>query len=289
MIVDSHCHAWAHWPYEPPVPDPETRGHIGQLLFEMDQNGVDQAVVICANIGRNPDNNEYVARETAKHPKRMFAFPDIDSSWSQQYHTSGAARRLADTVDRLNVRGFTHYLKPDPDGWLISNEGMEFFAAAEERKLIASIAGGPAWQPALRKVAEAFPGLTILCHHRAGVRPRGDTTERDLREVLESAALPNIMIKASGFYYGSVREWDFPYKDSIELFERIYAAYGPRRICWGSDYPVCLKGRSTYRQALEVVRSHCPFISHEELDWVMGKALAQLLQRDQVNIDGQDA
>lgn len=279
MIVDSHCHAWAHWPYEPPVPDPETRGAIGQLLFEMDQNAVDQAVVICANIGGNPDNNEYVAHEAVTHPGRIFAFPDIDSSWSPEYHSSGSARRLADTADQLNARGFTHYLKPDPDGWLTSDEGMEFFAAAAERKLIASIAGGPAWQPALRKVAETFPGLTILIHHRAGVRPGTETSDRDLQEVLQSAELPNIMIKASGFYYGSASEWDFPYQDSIELFEYIYAAYGPQRLCWGSDYPVCLKGRSTYRQALEVVRSHCPFIVDDELEWVMGKALAQLLQR----------
>ena len=40
MIVDAHCHAWATWPYQPPVPDPESRGRIEQLLFEMDQNGV---------------------------------------------------------------------------------------------------------------------------------------------------------------------------------------------------------------------------------------------------------
>ena len=26
MIIDSHCHAWARWPYDPPVPDPESKG-----------------------------------------------------------------------------------------------------------------------------------------------------------------------------------------------------------------------------------------------------------------------
>ena len=60
MIIDSHCHAWAHWPYEPPVPDPLSRGSIAQLLFEMDQNGVDRAVIICAAIAHNPNNTAYV-------------------------------------------------------------------------------------------------------------------------------------------------------------------------------------------------------------------------------------
>ena len=30
MIIDAHCHAWTYWPYDPPVPDPESRGTIAQ-------------------------------------------------------------------------------------------------------------------------------------------------------------------------------------------------------------------------------------------------------------------
>jgi len=41
VLVDSHCHARRYWPYEPPVPDPETRPAVEQLLFEMDRCGVD--------------------------------------------------------------------------------------------------------------------------------------------------------------------------------------------------------------------------------------------------------
>ena len=43
MIIDSHCHAWTTWPYDATVPDPDSRGRIEQLLFEMDRNGVDRA------------------------------------------------------------------------------------------------------------------------------------------------------------------------------------------------------------------------------------------------------
>ncbi|MCI0439347.1 MAG: hypothetical protein L0177_09480, partial [Chloroflexi bacterium] len=79
MIIDSHCHAWRRWPYQPPVPDDESRGRVEQLLFEMDDCGVDEAVVICANINRNPDNNDYIAEEEQKHPSHLHFFPDIDS------------------------------------------------------------------------------------------------------------------------------------------------------------------------------------------------------------------
>ena len=57
MIIDSHCHAWTRWPYQPPVPDDEYRGKIEQLIHEMDLNSVDQAVLVCAQIDYNPENN----------------------------------------------------------------------------------------------------------------------------------------------------------------------------------------------------------------------------------------
>ena len=46
MIIDSHSHAWPRWPYQPPVPDGDSRGRIEQLLHEMDRHGVDQAVLV---------------------------------------------------------------------------------------------------------------------------------------------------------------------------------------------------------------------------------------------------
>lgn len=64
MIIDSHCHAWEYWPYEPPVPDPESRGRIEQLINQMDLNGVQQATIVSAQIEHNPSNNDYIAESS---------------------------------------------------------------------------------------------------------------------------------------------------------------------------------------------------------------------------------
>ena len=40
MIADSHCHAWRRWPYDKSVPDPDHRGSIEALLYEMDTHDV---------------------------------------------------------------------------------------------------------------------------------------------------------------------------------------------------------------------------------------------------------
>ena len=127
MIVDSHCHAWRYWPYNPPVPDPNSRPAIEQLLFEMDQCGVEEAVLVAARIDHNPDNNDYVAYCVRRFPERLYQFADVDCMWTSMYHTPGAAERLAAAVRTYELRGFTHYVDDADDGaWFFSEDGHEF-------------------------------------------------------------------------------------------------------------------------------------------------------------------
>ncbi len=277
MIIDSHCHAWERWPYQPPVPDDQSRGRIEQLLHEMDQHGVDQAVLICAQIDRNPDNNAYVADQTSLHPDRIHQFADVDSSWSPMYHTPGAADRLLEMLAKWPIRGFTHYLETHDDGgWLHSQEGIRLFQAAADHQLIVSIACQPHQQPAIRRIAERFPNVPILCHHLAGVKTGEDPPYPGLKEVLGSAAVPNVYIKISGFAYCSETDWNYPYADTLWILRTLYEHFGPHRMCWGSDYPV-VRFFMTYRQSLEIVRTHCTFISEHDKRLILGGTLAGLL------------
>ncbi len=277
MIIDSHCHAWPRWPYQPPVPDGESRGRVEQLLNEMDLHGVDQAVVICARIDHNPDNNDYIAEQVGRFPGRLHQFPDVDCAWTDTYHQPGAVDRLRDVADRWPIRGFTHYLRGDDDGaWLDGPEGRAFFGVAAERGLIASIAGRPEHQPALRRVAERYPTMPILCHHLAGLRVADGALDEKLREVLASAALPNICIKVSGFAYCSRVAWEYPYADTAPILRALYEHFGPDRLCWGSDYPV-VRSSMTYQQSLEAFRTHCTFIPTEDQERILGGTLGALL------------
>ncbi len=277
MIIDSHCHAWAHWPYEPPVPDPQSRGSIAQLLFEMDQNGIDRAVVICAAIAHNPDNAAYVVDAAKSLGGRIVPFADIDCRWSSTHHMPGAAARLRDAAERWQLRGFTHYLNEEADpAWLLSPDGLEFFAVADERGLIASLACAHAQMPVIRKLARRFPTLPILCHHLVRVRAPLGFEASGIRDVLAAAAEPNIHIKLSGFGYASDAGWNFPCAETLWIARAIYEHFGAARLCWGSDSPVSRR-YMTYRQTLEIVRTHCDFITPADMKRVLGGTMAKLL------------
>ncbi len=279
MIVDSHCHAWERWPYEPSVPDHESRSAVEQLLYEMDLSGVDQATIVCAAIDHNPQNNTYVGRVVSEHPERLHQIADLDCHWSDTYHSAGAADRLRELCDRFPIKGFTHYVRGDDDGWLTSDDGLAMFAVATERGLLASIAAPPGWQRSLRAVAQRFESLPILCHHLAGLRPTDEHLHSSLREVMASAASPNILVKLSGFRYAAALPYDYPYSDVEWIIRTLYETFGPRRLCWGSNFPV-ERPFTTYRQTIEVLRTHSPFISDDDADLILGRTLAELLSGD---------
>jgi L-fuconolactonase len=280
VIVDAHCHAWRYWPYEPPVPDPESRPAVEQLMFEMDQCGVAEAVLVAARIEHNPDNNDYVVDCVRRFPDRLYQFADVDCMWTPTYHTPGAAERLVEAVHAYKLRGFTHYVDEADDGsWFFSADGQAFLRAAARLNQIVSIHLPVQLQPALRRLAEQFSDTPFVCHHMGyPVTDQGPDGEA-LKEILASATQPNIHIKLSGFHYAAPIGWEYPHAASQYIVRAPYDHFGPERLHWGSDYPV-VRCAMTYRQSLEVIKTHCAdIIPPPEMERVLGSSLHDLLQR----------
>ena len=51
----------------------------------------------------------------------------------------------------------------------------------------------------------------------------------------------------------------YPHRDTFPTFRRIYDAYGPERLMWGTDFPHVLKTPG-YSPALELFRTHMDFL-----------------------------
>jgi predicted TIM-barrel fold metal-dependent hydrolase len=97
-----------------------------------------------------------------------------------------------------------------------------------------------------------------------------------LKEILTSASLPNIYIKISGFAYVSAISWEYPSIDTEWIIKALYEFFGPNRLCWGSDFPV-VQSYMTYKQSLEVIKSHCRFIPYEDKVKILGDNMYRIL------------
>jgi len=276
-ILDSHTHAWRRWPYAPAVPDPSSHGSVEQLLWEMDVNGVESALVVCASIDGNPNNLRY-ATEAAAANGRLHVLADVDCPWSATYHTPGAAERLEGFAERYPLVGLTHYVTAQNDGWLLSRDADALVEVAERRRLLLSLALTPHWHADLRSLASRHPGAVFICHHLGGLQASDASGSSALDEVLKSAAVPNIYVKASGFHYCSEKDWNHPWHDALEVLRILTSVYGPERLFWGSDFPASRR-YCTYRQSLEAVRTHARFLTPEERAAILGGNLKGLLDR----------
>lgn len=279
MIIDAHTHAWRVWPYATErVPDPSTRGSIEQLLFDLDRYGIDRAVVLAACVDHNPDNDAYVLEGVARHPDRLIAFPDVDSVWSATYHQPGAAVRLRARCASAPVAGIGHFLDETNDGWLRTAEADAWFEEARAQRLVVSIAANAPWFEDLGHVAARHPDVPLLLHHVGMIRHIDPTAEADVQGLIALATHPNVGVKASGFYAGSEDMAEYPYPTQMALFARVYEAFGPRRMAWGSDHPVAPWEGCSLPQARDVVMRHAPSIDAHDLPLVMGGTMATLLE-----------
>ncbi|MFD2647185.1 amidohydrolase family protein [Devosia albogilva] len=276
MILDCHCHVWERWPYQPLVPDAATRAAPEQLLFEMDQSGVETAVLIAAAIGGNPRNADFAFAAAQRYPGRFVVFPDLECFWSPDYGEAGASGRLQQALERWDFAGFTVYLAEDEDGSrLTAPDGLAFFTLAAERRLIVSLSAWPHQLAAVVDLAQRLPTLVLLLHHFAFFGPRSGTGP-DLRAALASAsACGNIHVKYSGMGNVAAPEHDYPYASLGWLPLEMARAFGSSRMLWGSDWPVSQR-YMTYRQSLMLLKRHGPF-SDAECMAVGGNNMMQLL------------
>jgi predicted TIM-barrel fold metal-dependent hydrolase len=102
----------------------------------------------------------------------------------------------------------------------------------------------------------------------------GDRNDYAIDEVVKLAKYPNVSVKVSATVNSSMEPYSF--RDMAEHIERCFDAYGPKRCYWGTDLTNSL-AKATYRERITHFTEELPFLSEEDKDWVMGKAILQRL------------
>jgi len=64
----------------------------------------------------------------------------------------------------------------------------------------------------------------------------------------------------------------YPFKDLIDHIKRLFDAYGPQRCYWGTDVTNGM-AKADWGQRLTHMRDEIKFISEDDKDWVLGKAI----------------
>jgi predicted TIM-barrel fold metal-dependent hydrolase len=60
------------------------------------------------------------------------------------------------------------------------------------------------------------------------------------------------------------------------MIKRIYDAFGPQRMMWGSDSPYQLQGVNNYSASIGLIRDRIDFFTPEDREWLLCKTAESL-------------
>ncbi|MFG2569362.1 amidohydrolase family protein [Streptomyces sp. NPDC048567] len=184
--------------------------------------------------------------------------------------TDLTAPDIADTLAALRelpggdrLVGLRHQVQSEPDPeWLLRPDVLRGLAAVADAGLVHDLVILPHQLPAATRAAAALPGLVLVLDH-AGKPPVATGRIRPWADDLRAfAALPNTVCKLSGLV--TEADWDTWTPDGLRPYaETVIDAFGPGRLMFGSDWPVC-RLAATYTEVLDTARALIQDLSEDE-------------------------
>ena len=271
-IVDAQVHLWKaptpDWPWvpgrKPQLPEPFV---IERLLPLMDEAGVDRAVIVPPSWPG--DRNDYGLEAAQRHPNRfavMGRLPVQDPK---------SAALLPDWKKQKGMLGVRLTFMREQSALLTSGSADWFWPAAEKAGVPVMVFP-PGNVPKFAPIAERHPRLQLIIDHMSlmlETAQEGKIKEA-IDDVVALAKYPNVSVKLSSAPTYSFEP--YPWRDMTVHLKRCFDAYGPQRCYWGTDLTNAF-AKSTYRQRVTHFTEELPFLSEQDKDWVMGRAILQRL------------
>ena len=272
IIVDSQVHLWkaesADWPWvpgrKPQLPEPFS---IEKLVPLMDEAGVDRAVIVPPSWPG--DRNDYGLEAARRYPDRFAVMGRIT------LQNPDSAKLLPTWKQQPGMLGLRATFMRDQAALLTSGAADWLWPAAEKAGLPVMFLA-PGNIPRFAPVAERHPGLTLIIDHMSLMQETAQEGKipQAIDAVVALAKYPNVSVKLSS---APTYSFDpYPWRDMTEHLKRCFDAYGPQRCYWGTDLTNAF-AKSTYRQRVTHFTEELPFLSEEDKDWVMGRAILQRL------------
>jgi predicted TIM-barrel fold metal-dependent hydrolase len=266
LICDSQVHA-PHTPHAGPVPGIEPDA----LLAEMDRADVARCVVVPMMPPPGNDlalTNQAALRMAARHPDRFAVMGIFDLT------DPGNSARLSSWRSQPGMLGVRVAFLRDPNLSLLTEGRLEWFWSAAEAAQVPIMLIAPDHGEEIADVAAAHPRLRLVVDH-LNLHPMVsyDDLLPAIQPLLALASHDNVAVKASSLPCWAQDAW--PYPSIHRAIETVTQAFGPRRVFWGSDLT---RSPVSYRDSIALFTHELPFLSDEELVWIMGRGVMEWLR-----------
>ena|ERR1035437_3946498 len=269
FIADAQVHVWGPNTPERPWragqhPHRDVPFGAEDLLREMNAAGVHRAIVVPPYW--DADRNDLVQAAARQHPDRFAVMGRLDTE------APGARGRVATWLKQPGMLGLRCSFNR-PHLILALTEGRVDWLWEEAGK-----AGVPTMVLVnhslvhlIDRVAERHPELQLVMDHLALTSgQKDDEAFRDLDKLLAIARRPNVAVKATAL--PAYTTDGYPFRRLHLYLRRVYDAFGPKRIFWGTDFS---RLSCTYEQAVTMFTEEIPWLTAGDKEWIMGRGLCE--------------
>lgn len=262
-VVDAHHHVWdlavrdQDWiPGDSPL---RRTFAIEDLAAEARAAGVDRTVLV-QTVTVPEETPEFLAL-AARHDliAGVVGWTDLTRP-----DVADELARLRELPGGSFLKGIRHQVQGEPDPrWLLRPDVLRGLAAVAEAGLVHDLVVLPPQLPACIEAAESLPHLTFVLDHLGKPPIASGALEPWASDLRALAALPNTVCKLSGMVtQADPAHWTVddlrPYADTV------LDAFGPDRVMYGSDWPVCTLAAS-YAEVLHIAGELTSALDHAQI------------------------
>lgn len=280
VIIDTHMHVWsddpvrfpfAH-PYDPKYTPPKIPASVDRVVKEMDEHGVSHCVLV-QTINHGWDNR-YLAHCLKAHPKRFRGQALIDPTGPD------VAAKLAEVMKVPGMTGvrFSPMYYQGKDDWLNAKASDAVWEKAAELGAVFNFFIASEQLPKLEDMVRRHPKVKVVIDHLARIDLKGRAVEAETKKLLALAKHPNVYVKVAELMILSPSN-KYPYRDTYPLVKKVYEAFGPDRLLWGTGFPGATRAqadRPTLKEELALIEKEVPFFTARDRAKVLGENAAKL-------------
>jgi L-fuconolactonase len=272
MRIDAHQHFWRYSPAEYPWISPEMQRLATDYLPPALEAvaapvGIDGSVAVQAR--QTVEESRWLLELAAANPfiRGVVGWVDL--------RAPRVGEQLAVLAADPKFVGVRHVVQDEPDlRFLLGEAFVRGLRQLHAFGLTYDLLLFPPQLPAAVELVAAMPEQPFVLDHLAKPRIKEKTLDPWRRDIEALARHGHVCCKLSGLVTEAAwRGWtraDFtPYLDVV------IAAFGPERLLFGSDWPVCLLA-GEYAEVVEIVREHCGRLSVGEQAAIWGGTAARV-------------
>ena len=265
-LIDSHVHVWKHDPALPFAEgaSPPAEDATAEMLLElMRANHVTHTVLI--QVIHYKWDNRYLASVLRRYPGLFQGVCRVDPVDPK------SPDRLARLTEEEGFHGVRLSPTADSTGdWIRSPLMSPLWERCSRLRVPMTLLLPASRLPDIEPLIRANPDLQVVIDHMADVQPQA-SEQLDL--LLHLAKYPHVFVKLSHLW--SLSALPYPYRDMQRQVKSLNAAFGAKRLMWGTDWPICFKYLS-YAKAVELYRDHLTFLPTQDREQILYKTVRRI-------------